>query len=79
MNDAVNLAGGACRPPESYDQDLSKMLKELIIRGVDVEVCGTCMARCGMYKNQPYFAAPRHPPSQALAELVIASDKVISF
>ena len=79
MNDAVDLAREACRPPESCDQDLSKMLKELIIRGVDVEVCGTCMARCGMYKNQPYFAGAKTSTMQALAELVIASDKVISF
>ena len=53
MNDAVDMARDACRPPEAYDQDLSQMLKALIARGVSVKVCGTCMARCGIYKNQP--------------------------
>ena len=34
MNDAVDMARDACRPPEGYDQDLSQMLKALIARGV---------------------------------------------
>jgi len=55
MNDAVDMARDVCRPPEGYDQDLSQMLRALIARGVSVKVCGTCMARCGIYKNHPYF------------------------
>ena len=51
MNDSVDMARDVCKPPEGYDQDLSHMLKELIA----VRVCGTCMARCGIYKNYPYF------------------------
>ena len=79
MNDAVDLARDACRPPEGYDQDLSGMLKALIARGVTVKVCGTCMARCGIYKNQPYFDGAEKSTMPALAEWVIDSDKVISF
>ena len=30
MNDAVDMARDVCRPPEGYDQDLTKMLKDLI-------------------------------------------------
>ena len=30
MNDAVDLARDACRPPENCDQDLTQMLKDLI-------------------------------------------------
>ncbi|MDR0275425.1 MAG: DsrE family protein [Burkholderiaceae bacterium] len=79
MNDAVDLARDACRPPEGYDQDLTQMLKALIARGVPVKVCGTCMARCGIYKNHPYFEGAEKSTMPALAEWVIGSDRVISF
>src|ERR687888_543516 len=51
MNDAVDLARDVLKKPETYDQDLVQMLKELIKQGVVVKVCGTCMARCGIHKN----------------------------
>ncbi|MCX6220988.1 MAG: DsrE family protein, partial [Bacteroidia bacterium] len=38
MNDAVDLARDACKPPEGYDHDLSEMLRELIAKDVPVEV-----------------------------------------
>jgi uncharacterized protein involved in oxidation of intracellular sulfur len=79
MNDAVDMARDACKPPEGYDQDLSKMLRELIARGVPVKVCGTCMARCGIYKNQPYFDGAEKSTMPELAEWVVDSDKVITF
>lgn len=79
MNDAVDLARDVCRPPEGYDQDLSQMLKALIARGVSVKACGTCMARCGIYKNHPYFEGAETSTMPTLAEWVIDSDKVISF
>ena len=73
MNDAVDLAREVCRPPEGYDQDLSAMLKALIARGVPVQVCGTCIARCGLYKP-PLFRA-----MAPLAEWVADTDKVLTF
>lgn len=79
MNDAVDMARDVCRPPEGYDQDLSQMLKALIARGVSVKVCGTCMARCGIYKNHPYFDGAEKSTMPALSEWVIDSDKVITF
>ncbi len=79
MNDAVDMARDACKPPENYDQDLGRMLKELIGRGVTVQVCGTCMARCGIYKNHPYFDGAQQSTMQALADWVIDSDKVLTF
>ena len=79
MNDAVDMARDACRPPAGYDQDLSKMLKDLIAQGVTVKVCGTCMARCGIYKNHPYFDGAEKSTMQALADWVVDSDKVITF
>lgn len=79
MNDAVDMARDVCRPPEGYDQDLSKMLKELIARGVPVKVCGTCMSRCGIYKNHPYFEGAEQSTMPTLAQWVIDSDKVITF
>lgn len=79
MNDAVDMARDVCRPPEGYDQDLSKMLKELIASGVVVKVCGTCMARCGIYKNHPYFEGAEKSTMQALADWVVDSNQVIPF
>ena len=55
MNDSVDMARDVCKPPQGYDQDHSEMLKDLIAKGVTVKVCGTCMARCGIHKNYPYF------------------------
>lgn len=79
MNDSVDMARDVCKPPENYDQDLSQMLKELISEGVQVKVCGTCMARCGIYKNHPYFEGAEKSTMNALAEWVIDSDKVLTF
>jgi Uncharacterized conserved protein involved in intracellular sulfur reduction len=79
MNDAVDMARDVCKPPEGYDQDLSQMLRDLIGRGVPVKVCGTCMARCGLYKNHPYFEGAEESTMKQLAVWVTESDKVISF
>lgn len=79
MNDAVDLARDVCKRPEGYDQDLVQMLKDLIARGVPVKVCGTCMARCGIHKNHPYFPGADRSTMAELASLVVESDRVISF
>lgn len=79
MNDAVDLARDVCKPPQGYDQDLSQMLRELIGQGVPVEVCGTCMARCGIYKNHPYFEGANKSTMAFLADWVADSDKVLTF
>jgi len=79
MNDSVDMARDICKPPEGYDQDLSQMLKDLIANGVVVKVCGTCMARCGIYKNHPYFSGAEKSTMAALAEWVVDSDKVLTF
>lgn len=79
MNDAVDLARDACKPPPEYDQDLAQMLRDLIARGVVVKVCGTCMARCGIYKNDPYFDGARESTMPELAEWVVESERVLTF
>ena len=61
------------------DQYLSKMLKDSIAQGVPVEVCGTCMPRCGIYMNYPYFERANKSTMGFLADWVIESDKVITF
>jgi uncharacterized protein involved in oxidation of intracellular sulfur len=61
MNDSVDMARDVCKPPEGYDQDLSQMLKELIAKEVLVKVCGTCMARCGVYKTNRILKGLRNP------------------
>ncbi|MDD2411596.1 MAG: DsrE family protein [Bacteroidales bacterium] len=79
MNDSVDLARDVCKAPDSYDQDLSQMLKDLISKGVLVKVCGTCMARCGVYKNHPYFDGAEKSTMGELANWVVDSDKVLTF
>ncbi len=79
MNDSVDMARDVCKPPEGYDQDLSQMLKDLMARGVPVKVCGTCMARCGIYKNHPYFDGAEKSTMPELAAWVVESDRVITF
>ena len=79
MNDSVDMARDVCKPPENYDQDLSQMLKNLIANGATVKVCGTCMARCGIYKNHPYFEGAEKSTMGELADWVIDSDKVLTF
>ena len=79
MNDSVDMARDVCKPPQGYDQDLSQMLKDLIAKGVLVKVCGTCMARCGIYKNQPYFEGANKATMPELAEWVVECDKALTF
>lgn len=79
MNDAVDLARDECKPPQGYDQDLSPMLKQLIQMAVPVKVCGSCMTRCGIHRNRPYFEGAEKSTMKALAEWVVDSDKVITF
>jgi uncharacterized protein involved in oxidation of intracellular sulfur len=79
MNDSVDMARDVCKPPENYDQDLSAMLKDLISKGVSVKVCGTCMARCGIHKNHPYFDGAVKSTMPELAQWVVESEKMITF
>ncbi len=79
MNDSVDMARDVCKPPEGYDQDLTEMLKKLIAHGVPVKVCGTCMARCGVYRNHPYFEGAMESTMAELADWVADSDKVLTF
>ena len=79
MNDSVDMVRDVCKPPEGYDQDLSQMLRDLISQNVVVKVCGTCMSRCGIYKNHPYFEGAEKSTMAALADWVIESDKIVTF
>lgn len=79
MNDSVDLARESCKPPAGYDQDLVARLKALIARGVAVKVCGTCMARCGLHKNEPYYAGANKSTMAELADWVAGSDRVLTF
>ena len=78
MNDSVDLARDACKPPEGFF-DLGQMLKDLIAKGVPVKVCGTCKIRCGLYKGEPYFEGTLEAKMPELAELVLECDRVIGF
>ena len=79
MNDAVDLARDVTKKPESYEYDLVEMLKSLYNSGVDLSVCGTCITRCGINKNQPYFNDEIKGTMSKLAEWVMECDKVLTF
>ncbi len=79
MNDAVDLARDTTKKPDFYEFDLVLMLKKLYLDGVELKVCGTCMARCGLNKNQPYFSEDVKGTMDDLANWVIQSQKVLSF
>ena len=78
MNDSVDLAREAAKGPEDYF-DLGQMLKDLIAKGVTVKVCGTCKARCGLYKNEPYFEGAHEATMDELAEWVSQVDRIVTF
>ncbi len=79
MNDSVDMARDICKPPAEYDQDLTTILKDLIAKGVVVKACGTCMVRCGIHKNAPYFDGVESSTMPDLARWVVGSDKVLTF
>jgi uncharacterized protein involved in oxidation of intracellular sulfur len=78
MNDSIDLAKEGVTPPEGY-YNLTEMLQELIAKGVQVKVCGTCLVRCGIHKQKPLIEGAPEAKMPELAEWVTESDKVISF
>ncbi|HIJ64352.1 MAG TPA: sulfur reduction protein DsrE [Candidatus Hydrogenedentes bacterium] len=78
MNDSVDLARDAAKPPEGYF-DLGEMLKELIAKGVALKVCGTCKARCGLYKGEPYFEGAIEATMAELAQWIQEAERVVTF
>jgi len=78
MNDSVDLARDVTRPSAGYF-DLGAMLKELIGKNVPVKVCGTCKARCGIHKGEPYFDGAQEAKMTELAQWIQQADKVVSF
>lgn len=80
MNDSVDLARDTIAKPEFYEFDLVQILKDLYHqKGVKLKVCGTCQARCGLNKNQPYFNDEIKGTMNDLASWTIKCDKVLIF
>jgi len=79
MNDAVDLARSITKKPDFYEYDLVEILKDLYENGIGLSVCGTCVTRCGINKNQPYFNNEIKGTMSQLADWVIESDKVLTF
>jgi len=79
MNDSVDLARDTTEKPEFYEFDLVKILKELYNNGIELKVCGTCQARCGLNKNQPYFNDKIKGTMDDLASWTIECNKVLTF
>jgi uncharacterized protein involved in oxidation of intracellular sulfur len=55
------------------------MLKEMFNDGVKLKVCGTCQARCGLFKNEPYFDLEIKATMNDLADWVEECEQVLTF
>lgn len=64
MNDAVDMARDACKPPEGYDQDLGNMLKELISRGSRLRSVAPAWRVVVFTRTSPTSMALRNQPCQ---------------
>jgi len=78
MNDSVDLARDGVPVPEG-STDLVQMTKDLIADGVTVKVCGTCQARCGIRKGEPYYEAAQKSTMAELSQWVRETEKVLTF
>jgi uncharacterized protein involved in oxidation of intracellular sulfur len=78
MNDSVDLARDGVPVPEGFF-DLVQMTKDLIAAGVTVKVCGTCQARCGIRKGDPYYEGAQKSTMGELSQWVRDSEKVLTF
>ncbi|EDM24576.1 DsrE/DsrF/TusD sulfur relay family protein [Caminibacter mediatlanticus] len=79
ISDSIDLARDCIKKPENYDNDLVAMLKEMYNNGVKLKVCGICQARCGIYKNEPYFDEKIKATMNDLANWCEEADKIITF
>ena len=78
MNDSVDLARDGITPPEGVE-DMVQMTKDLISKGIEVKVCGTCQARCGILKGEPYYDGAQFSTMAECSQWVIDSEKVLTF
>ncbi len=78
MNDSVDLARDGVPVPEG-SSDLAQMVKDLIADRVAVKVCGTCQARCGIRKGEPYYEGAQKSTMAELSEWVRESEQVLTF
>jgi len=78
MNDAVDLAREGANPG-GYDTDLGSMLVELMGKGVPVKLCGSCLARCGMYRGNPLLKGAVESSMPELVAWIKEADRVITF
>lgn len=78
MNDAVDLARDGVPVPDGFF-DLVQMTKDLITAGVTVKVCGTCQARCGIRKGDPYREGAQKSTMGELSKWVRDSETVLTF
>lgn len=78
MNDSVDLARDGV-PVSAGSVDLVQMTKDLIAAGVTLKVCGTCQARCGIHKGQPYYEGAQKSTMAELSEWVRECDQTLTF
>ena len=76
MNDAVDLANRGLEKGNEYD--LQSMLLEAISKGLEVKLCKSCLARCGLIdgKIRPEVKVATMPE---LVEWIAESEQVLTF
>jgi len=78
MNDSGDLARDGVPVPEG-SSDLVQMTKNLIADGATVKGCGTCQARCGIRKGEPFYEGARKATMAELSQGVLDSEQVPTF
>ncbi len=77
MGDGVTAAIAGQKTPDGYYK-LDRMLGTVVRNGGTIECCGTCMDARGIAETTLIEGA-RRSTMEALTDLVLAADKVVTF
>ena len=77
MGDAVGAAKKGQVTPEGY-YNLEKMIGDLVAKGVEVKLCGTCLKSRGI-KDEELVQGALRGTMMILANWVKEADRIVSF
>lgn len=77
IGDAASCARSGQRVPDGY-YNLERMLKGILVKGVEIGVCGTCMDARGI-GDDDLVEGTRRSTMDELARWTVQADKVLVF
>ncbi len=77
MGDAVGAAKKGQVTPEGY-YNLEKMVADLVAKGVEVKLCGTCLKSRGI-KDEELVQGAQRGTMMILANWVKEADRIVTF